>query len=114
MIVTDGFTGNVALKTDRGRDPRHRAGSCSTTLATPEIKEAAEVVMPAPARGGRRSSTPTAIGGAVLLGVDGVCVDRARLVERHGHRELGGPRAWSACEQRRRRADRRRRCADAG
>ena len=35
VIVTDGFTGNVALKTDRRRDPGHRAASCSTCSSSP-------------------------------------------------------------------------------
>jgi phosphate acyltransferase len=73
VIVTDGFTGNVALKTLEG------ALRAAVTLvfgvldSTPEAREAGKVVTPLllDAAG---VLDPDSTGGAVLLGVDGVCV----------------------------------------
>ena len=74
VIVTDGFTGNVALKTLEGALRRRRCLVFRVLDSTPEAREAR-----------RRSSLPLLLeaadgldpditGGAVLLGVDGVCV----------------------------------------
>ncbi len=73
VIVTDGFTGNVALKTIEGAIRGPRPGSCSRRLAAPEIKDAVDVVMPYLLEAATQVD-PDRIGGAVLLGVDGVCV----------------------------------------
>ncbi|HUF84714.1 MAG TPA: phosphate acyltransferase PlsX [Acidimicrobiia bacterium] len=73
VIVADGFTGNVALKSLEG------ALRAAVTLvfgvldSTPEAKEASKVVAPlllAAAAG----LDPDTTGGAALLGVKGVCV----------------------------------------
>ena len=74
VIVTDGFTGNIALKTVEGA-LKAAAGLVFTTLAsTPEAKEAADVVAPLLLQGVTDYLDPDTIGGAALLGVDGVCV----------------------------------------
>jgi glycerol-3-phosphate acyltransferase PlsX len=74
VIVTDGFTGNVALKTVEGA-LKAAAGLVFTTLAaTPEAKAAADVVAPLLLQGVTDYLDPDTIGGAALLGVAGVCV----------------------------------------
>jgi glycerol-3-phosphate acyltransferase PlsX len=73
VVVTDGFTGNVVLKTLEG------ALRAAVTLvfgvidSTPEAKEAGKVLGPLllDAAG---VFDPDLTGGAVLLGIDGVCV----------------------------------------
>jgi phosphate acyltransferase len=74
VIVTDGFTGNVALKTIEGA-LKAAAGLVFTVLdSTPEAKEAAKVVAPMLLQGVTDYLDPDTVGGAALLGVDGVCV----------------------------------------
>src|SRR5262245_9532221 len=72
VIVTDGFTGNVALKTVEGVI-RGTAALVFAALDAPEIAEAAAAVMPHLLDAATQVD-PDRIGGAVLLGVDGVCV----------------------------------------
>jgi len=72
VLVTDGFTGNVALKTIEGAI-RGTAALVFAALAAPEIAEAVEVVMPYLLEASTQVD-PDRIGGAVLLGIDGVCV----------------------------------------
>jgi phosphate acyltransferase len=73
VIVTDGFTGNVALKTMEGA-LRAFAGHVFSVLdSTPEAREAAKTIMPLLLRAAE-TYDPDLIGGAVLLGVNGVCV----------------------------------------
>lgn len=74
VIVTDGFTGNVALKTVEGA-LKAAAGLVFTVLgSTDEAKAAAEVVAPMLLQGVTDYLDPDTVGGGVLLGVDGVCV----------------------------------------
>jgi phosphate acyltransferase len=73
VIVTDGFTGNVVLKTLEGG---LRALVNALLLAfgsTPEYQQHADALMPAmlPLY---TALDPETYGGAMLLGVDGVCV----------------------------------------
>ena len=73
VVVTDGFTGNVALKTLEGA-LRMFAGLVFGVLdSTDEAREAARVILPLllDAAG---DLDPDATGGAMLLGVEGVCV----------------------------------------
>jgi phosphate acyltransferase len=72
VVVTDGFTGNVVLKTLEG-SMRFLVGAFLGILGKPEVKEAADTLMPhlLPLAA---SLDPDRIGGAMLLGVDGVCV----------------------------------------
>jgi phosphate acyltransferase len=72
VIVADGFTGNVALKTIEGAI-RGTAALVFAALEAPEIKEAAAEVMPYLLEAAKEVD-PDRVGGAVLLGVDGVCV----------------------------------------
>lgn len=73
VIVTDGFTGNVALKTLEG-GLKTLFGALLTAFASkPEYKEHADALLPAllPLH---TEMSPDTQGGAVLLGVDGVCI----------------------------------------
>jgi phosphate acyltransferase len=73
VVVTDGFTGNVALKTIEGGMRtvlRLAADALGLTVGDARVGEVLEPVLgPAVAQ-----YDPDAFGGAVLLGIDGVCV----------------------------------------
>jgi phosphate acyltransferase len=73
VVVTDGFTGNVALKTLEGSLRFFMDTMLEVFAADDEAKQAAEVMLPrlAPVAA---EFDPDGIGGAMLLGVDGVCV----------------------------------------
>ncbi|MGH9026353.1 MAG: phosphate acyltransferase PlsX [Acidimicrobiia bacterium] len=73
VVVTDGFTGTVALKTLEGALLTAVAIVGRVLDATPEAREAAEVVAPIFAQAASELD-PDATGGALLLGVGGVCV----------------------------------------
>jgi phosphate acyltransferase len=73
VIVTDGFTGNVALKTIEGAIRGTAALVFATLDSTPEIRAAAEPVLPL-LLSAADELNPDSIGGCTLLGVDGVCV----------------------------------------
>jgi phosphate acyltransferase len=73
VVVTDGFTGNVALKTLEGA-MRFLVGKVfEAMMSSDEAKEAAKVLLPALAPVADELD-PDAHGGAMLLGVDGVCI----------------------------------------
>jgi glycerol-3-phosphate acyltransferase PlsX len=73
VVVTDGFTGNVALKTLEGA-MRALVGGLLGAFETDEAtRAAAEVLLPAMAPLYARLD-PDSVGGAALLGVDGVCI----------------------------------------
>jgi glycerol-3-phosphate acyltransferase PlsX len=73
VVVTDGFTGNVALKTLEGGLRAIVNALLGAFAASDETKAAAEVLMPAllPLYA---QLDPENHGGAMLLGVDGVCI----------------------------------------
>jgi glycerol-3-phosphate acyltransferase PlsX len=73
VVVTDGFTGNVALKTLEGALKALVASLFAAFEATDETKAAAEVLLPtlAPLYD---QLDPDNTGGAVLLGTKGVCI----------------------------------------
>jgi glycerol-3-phosphate acyltransferase PlsX len=73
VIVTDGFTGNVALKTLEGGMRALVNALFGVFGANDETKAAAEVLMPEllPLYA---QLDPDSYGGAMLLGVDGVCI----------------------------------------
>jgi phosphate acyltransferase len=74
VVVTDGFTGNVALKTVEGA-LKAAAGLVFTVLgSSPEAEKAGEVVTPMLLQGVTDYLDPDTVGGGALLGVDGVCV----------------------------------------
>ena len=72
VCVTDGFTGNVVLKTLEG-GMKTVIGALVDAFAQPEYTEQADALMPAllPLY---EALSPETYGGAVLLGVDGVCI----------------------------------------
>ncbi|HVC67021.1 MAG TPA: phosphate acyltransferase PlsX [Acidimicrobiales bacterium] len=72
VIVTDGFTGNVALKTLEGT-LRFLMSALTGILTLPEVADAAGVLFPHLLPLAARLD-PEETGGAMLLGVDGVCV----------------------------------------
>ncbi len=73
VIVTDGFTGNVALKTLEGGLRTLINALLEAFAADPSVSEHADALLPAllPLYA---EMSPDTYGGAVLLGVDGVCV----------------------------------------
>jgi glycerol-3-phosphate acyltransferase PlsX len=73
VIVTDGFTGNVALKTLEGSLRFFMDTLLAVFAADDEAKQAATVMLPrlAPLAA---EFDPDSVGGAMLLGVKGVCV----------------------------------------
>jgi len=73
VVVTDGFTGNVALKTLEG-GMRALVGGVLAAFDTDDATRAAsEVLLPALAPLYAQLD-PENVGGAMLLGVDGVCI----------------------------------------
>jgi len=73
VVVTDGFTGNVVLKTLEGAVKAVVGGVLGALTSSDEVKQAARAVMPALAPLAEELD-PDTYGGAVLLGVNGVCV----------------------------------------
>ena len=73
VIVTDGFTGNVALKTLEGGLKVLFNALLSAFGSEPGYKEHADALLPAllPLH---TQMSPDTYGGAVLLGVDGICI----------------------------------------
>jgi glycerol-3-phosphate acyltransferase PlsX len=73
VVVTDGFTGNVVLKTLEGGMKAVFRALLGALGSSEEVKAAADVVLPAvlPLVS---ELDPDTYGGAMLLGVDGVCV----------------------------------------
>ncbi len=73
VIVTDGFTGNVVLKTLEGGMKFFAGKIFEAFLANDETKAAAKVLLPAllPLT---EALDPNTYGGAMLLGIDGVAI----------------------------------------
>ena len=73
VIVADGFTGNVVLKTLEGGMKAVVAALLAAFSSEPHYQEAADTLMPAllPLY---EILDPETYGGAMLLGVDGVCI----------------------------------------
>jgi glycerol-3-phosphate acyltransferase PlsX len=73
VVVTDGFTGNVVLKTLEGAVKLVRDEVFRVMMSTDEAVKASEVLIPllAPLAS---ELDPDSYGGAVLLGVEGVCI----------------------------------------
>ena len=72
VVVTDGFTGNVALKTLEGA-MRSIVKALFGAIGAPQYKEHADAIMPA-LLDVYSIFDPDSTGGAILLGVDGVCI----------------------------------------
>jgi phosphate acyltransferase len=73
VVVTDGFTGNVALKTLEGALRFMQRALLGAMTGTDERKAAFEVLWPA-LEPLVEALDPDSYGGAMLLGVDGVCI----------------------------------------
>jgi len=73
VVVTDGFTGNVVLKTLEGSVRVVVDALLAVMVSTDEARAAAKVLLPAlvPLQA---ELDPDTYGGAMLLGVDGVCI----------------------------------------
>ena len=73
VVVTDGFTGNVALKTLEGGMKTLFAALLDAFASEPQYKPHADALLPAllPLHA---QMSPDTYGGAVLLGVDGICI----------------------------------------
>jgi len=73
VVVTDGFTGNVVLKTLEGSVRVVVDALLAVMTATEEARAAAGILLPAllPLQA---ELDPDTYGGAMLLGVDGVCI----------------------------------------
>lgn len=73
VVVTDGFTGNVVLKSLEGAMKFMQKAVFGIMTSTPEAMKASEVLVPLllPLV---KQMDPDSYGGAVLLGVDGVCI----------------------------------------
>lgn len=73
VVVTDGFTGNVVLKTLEGAMRTVVRALGEAFASTPDYAEAAHRLLPAlsPLY---QALDPDTYGGAILLGVDGVCI----------------------------------------
>jgi len=73
VFVTDGFTGNIALKSIESALRSLATLVFQTLEAADEAREASQVVLPLLLRAAEEYD-PDLTGGAVLLGVKGVCV----------------------------------------
>jgi glycerol-3-phosphate acyltransferase PlsX len=73
VVVTDGFTGNVALKTLEGGIKFIVNKVLEAMMSSDEAKDAAKVLLPALGPLADELE-PDNTGGAMLLGVDGVCI----------------------------------------
>jgi len=73
VVVTDGFTGNVALKTLEGGLRFIQRALLGALTSTPELTETFNTVWPA-LEPLVMELDPESHGGAMLLGVDGVCI----------------------------------------
>lgn len=73
VCVTDGFTGNVVLKTLEGGMKAVIGGLLAAFSSEPQYQEHSDALMPAllPLY---EALSPDTYGGAILLGVDGVCI----------------------------------------
>lgn len=73
VVVTDGFTGNIVLKTLEGGMKTLIKALMAAFSALPEYKPHADALLPAllPLY---EIVDPESTGGAILLGVDGVCI----------------------------------------
>jgi glycerol-3-phosphate acyltransferase PlsX len=73
VVVTDGFTGNVALKALEGGLKLVIGHILELMMSTEETRAASQVLLPALAPLADQFDADT-YGGAMLLGVDGVCI----------------------------------------
>ena len=91
VIVTDGFTGNVVLKTIEGT--AKTVAEAVRAAARSGARAAAGGLLLRPSLGGlRRQLDPDTTGGAILLGPARRCRGRTRQLRAGGHRQCGAAR----------------------
>jgi glycerol-3-phosphate acyltransferase PlsX len=73
VVVTDGFTGNVALKLMEGL-AEVLLGEVKDAMTASVVSKAAAAVLKPSLAALKERLDPEAVGGAPLLGVDGVCI----------------------------------------
>jgi len=83
VVVTDGFTGNVALKTAEGT-ARLVAGYVRSALTSSLLAKCGALLAKAGLEGLRRRMDPSSVNGGVLLGLNGV------VVKSHGGTDAEG------------------------
>jgi len=83
VVVTDGFTGNVALKTAEGT-ARLVAGYVRSALTSSLLAKCGALLARAGLEGLRRRMDPSSVNGGVLLGLNGV------VVKSHGGTDAEG------------------------
>ena len=103
VVVTDGFTGNVTLKLLEGTITNLLDALREEIAATTRGKVGGLLIRPA-ARRLRKRLDPDTYGGAYLLGLRGLAVDRARQLVAHRDRERDPARRPRRRARRRRQA----------
>jgi glycerol-3-phosphate acyltransferase PlsX len=73
VVVTDGFNGNIALKSIEGAIKGMVGLVLGVLESTPEAREAGKIILPLLFEAAQQVD-PDYVGGSLLLGVQGVCV----------------------------------------
>ncbi|MEX2099776.1 MAG: phosphate acyltransferase PlsX [Acidimicrobiia bacterium] len=73
VVLTDGFSGNIALKAIEGSIKAMIGLILGVLESTPETREASKIILP-PLLEAAKQVDPDYVGGSLLLGVQGVCV----------------------------------------
>jgi phosphate acyltransferase len=73
VVVTDGFNGNIALKSIEGAIKAMVGLVAAVFESTPEAREAGKIILPLLFESAQQVD-PDYVGGSLLLGVQGVCV----------------------------------------
>jgi glycerol-3-phosphate acyltransferase PlsX len=73
VVVTDGFNGNIALKSIEGAIKAMVGLVAAVFESTPEAREAGKIILPLLNEAAQQVD-PDYVGGSLLLGVQGVCV----------------------------------------
>jgi phosphate acyltransferase len=73
VVVTDGFNGNIALKSIEGAIKAMVGLVAAVFESTPETREAGKIILPLLFESAQQVD-PDYVGGSLLLGVQGVCV----------------------------------------
>ena len=73
VVITDGFNGNIALKSIEGAIKAMVGLVLGVLESTPEAREAGKIILPLLFEAAQQVD-PDYVGGSLLLGVQGVCV----------------------------------------
>lgn len=73
VVITDGFSGNIALKSIEGAIKAMVSLVLGVLESTPEAREAGKIILPLLLEAAQQVD-PDYVGGSLLLGVQGVCV----------------------------------------